>query len=313
MARYLVTGGAGFIGSNIVEELVRRNEEVRVLDNFSTGTRENIVEFINKVELIEGDIRDLKVVRQAVKGVDYVLHQAALPSVTRSVKDPLSINDVNVKGTLNVLISARDAGVKKVVYASSSSIYGDSEVLPKKENMTPNPKSPYAVSKLAGEHYCKVFSRIYGLPTVCLRYFNVFGPRQDPRSQYAAVIPRFIHQLLNNKLPTIYGDGEQTRDFTYVENVVKANLLAVETNNVSGAIINIACGERFSINRLMQILNEFFQKNVSPIYTDTRPGDVKHSLADINKARRVLAYEPKIKFENGLKMIVDWYKKRTRN
>lgn len=247
LAKYLVTGGAGFIGSNIVEELVDRNESVRVLDNLSTGRRENIEPFMDKIEFIEGDLRDLDAVRKAVEGVDYVLHQGALPSVPRSIDEPLTTNEVNVNGTLKVLIAARDAGVKRVVYASSSSIYGNSEVLPKREDMPPNPLSPYAISKLAGENYCRIFYQIYGLETVCLRYFNVFGPRQDPTSQYSAVIPKFINAMLNGERPIIYGDGKQSRDFTFVANVVQANLLACEANGVAGELFNVACGERYTL------------------------------------------------------------------
>ncbi len=250
MSLYLVTGGAGFIGSNIVERLVRQGERVRVLDNLSTGKRENLVSWLDRLELIEGDIRDVETVHGAMAGVDYVLHQAALPSVPRSVADPLASHQVNATGTLNVLPAARDAGVKRLVYASSSSVYGDSPTLPKQEEMPTNPISPYAVSKLAGENYCRVFFRVYGLETVCLRYFNVFGPRQDPTSQYAAVIPRFITAMLDGRRPVIYGDGRQSRDFTYIENVVEANLLACQAKDVAGEVLNIACGESFSSARV---------------------------------------------------------------
>ena len=304
MAKYLVTGGAGFIGSNIVEELVKRNESVRVLDNLSTGRRENIEPFMDGIEFIEGDLRDLDSVRKAVNGVDYVLHQGALPSVPRSIDNPLTTNEVNVNGTLNVLTSARDAGVKRVVYASSSSIYGNSEVLPKREDMPPNPLSPYAISKLAGENYCRIFYRIYGLETVCLRYFNVFGPRQDPTSQYSAVIPKFISAMLNGERPKIYGDGKQSRDFTYVANVVQANLLACQADGVAGEFFNVACGERYTVLDLVAELNEILGKDVEPVFTEPRKGDVRHSQADISKAQRLLEYGGLVGFKSGLRMLI---------
>ncbi|MCD6100328.1 MAG: SDR family oxidoreductase [Candidatus Marinimicrobia bacterium] len=298
---YLITGGAGFIGSNIVEELLKRGEKVRVLDNFSTGKRENILPFLDRIELIEGDIRSYHIVREAVDGVDFVLHQAALPSVPRSIKDPITTNEVNVGGTLNILNAALDAGVKRVVYASSSSIYGNSEVLPKREDMTPNPMSPYAVSKLAGEKYCRVFSEIYGLETVCLRYFNVFGPRQDPNSQYSAVIPKFIAAMKKGERPTIYGDGKQSRDFTYVANVVVANLLVCQVNHGIGEIFNIACGERHSLINLINNLNEVLGVHVEPSFAEARKGDIRHSMADISKAQKMLGYSPFVNFEEGLR------------
>lgn len=304
MARYLVTGGAGFIGSNIVEELVERNKSVRVLDNLSTGRRENIEPFMDKIEFIEGDLRDLDTVRKAVDGVDYVLHQGALPSVPRSIDEPLTTNEVNVNGTLNVLISARDAGVKRVVYASSSSIYGNSEVLPKREDMPPNPLSPYAISKLAGENYCRIFYQIYGLETVCLRYFNVFGPRQDPTSQYSAVIPKFINAVLNGSRPTIYGDGKQSRDFTYVANVVQANLLACEAEGVAGELFNVACGERYTLLDLVAELNRILDKDIEPIFAEPRKGDVKHSMADISKAQSLLGYDKLVDFKSGMRKTI---------
>ena len=307
MALYLVTGGAGFIGSNIVEDLLKSREKVRVFDNFSTGKRDNILPFLEKIELIEGDIRSYHVVREAVDGVDFVLHQAALPSVPRSIKDPISSNGVNTGGTLNILNAALDAKVKRVVYASSSSIYGNSKVLPKRENMIPYPLSPYAVSKLGGEQYCQVFSNIYGLETVCLRYFNVFGPRQDPHSQYSAVIPKFIELMAKEKSPTIYGDGEQSRDFTFVSNVVKANLLAAHKDGVVGEVFNIAFGKRSSINNLVQELNKIFEMNIQAIHTNPKKGDVRHSLADITKARNFLSYNPSIDFQVGLRKTVKWF------
>ncbi len=306
--KYLVTGGAGFIGSNIVEELVKRGEEVRVLDNFSTGKRENLNQFLDRIELIEGDIRGYNIVTEAVNGIDIVLHQAALPSVPRSVKDPITSNEVNAVGTLNILTASRDANVKRIVYASSSSIYGDSAELPKYEEMATNPLSPYAVSKLAAEHYCQVFSFIYGLQTVCLRYFNVFGPRQDPGSQYSAVIPKFIIAMMNNDPPVIFGDGEQTRDFTYVANVVEANLLAATGDCESGIVLNCACHERTSVNRLIEELNRILGKNIVPEYAEHRAGDIRDSYAAIDRAKKAIAYIPKITFNEGLKRTVEWYR-----
>lgn len=305
--RYLVTGGAGFIGSNIVEELVKRDEKVRVLDNFSTGKRENLLPFLNKIELIEGDIRSYHIVREAVNEVDFVLHQVALPSVPRSIKDPITTNDINVGGTLNILEASKDSAVKRVIYASSSSVYGDSEVLPKKENMAPNPLSPYAVSKLTGEKYCQVFYKIYGLETVCLRYFNVFGPRQDPTSQYSAVIPKFFAAMKEGKKINIYGDGKQSRDFTYVSNVVEANLLACTGNNISGEVFNVACGERHTIIELVNELNIIMGNDIKPSFKKDRRGDVKHSLADITKANKMLDFSPQIYLREGLMIALQHY------
>lgn len=308
MATYLITGGAGFIGSNIVAELVRRGERVRVLDNLSTGKRENIAPFLSQVELIEGDLRHPEAVRQAVEGVDYVLHQGALPSVQRSIEDPLTTNEVNARGTLNLLIAARDAGVRRVVYASSSSIYGDSPALPKTEEMRPAPKSPYAASKLAGEHYCQAFHQVYGLETVCLRYFNVFGPNQDPTSEYAAVIPKFITAMLRGERPVIYGDGLQSRDFTPVVNVVEANLLAVDAEGAAGEVFNVACGKRYNLLEFVEALNRILDTSLTPIQAAPRPGDVRHSQADISKAERVLGYRVEVEFEEGLERAVECYK-----
>ena len=305
--KYLVTGGAGFIGSNIVEDLVRRGEHVRVLDNFSTGKRENLLSFHEKIEMIEGDIRSYHIVRDAVDGIDVILHQAALPSVPRSIGDPITTNEVNVGGTLNILDAAKDAKVKRVVFASSSSIYGDTPELPKHEGISPNPLSPYAVSKLAGEKYCSVFSRVYGLETVALRYFNVFGPRQDPSSQYSAVIPRFITAIFNNERPVIYGDGEQSRDFTFIANVIEANILAATKENVSGIVVNCACHGRITLNELVQKINKVFGKNISPIYKDERPGDIKHSFASIDLIFEKLKYTPIIPFDEGLHITSKWY------
>jgi nucleoside-diphosphate-sugar epimerase len=299
MSRYLVTGGAGFIGSHICEELLRRNEAVAVLDNFSTGLRENLRHLSAELEVIEGDLRDIETVRRGVKGVDFVLHQGALPSVPRSVADPITTHEVNTLGTLNVLVAARDEGVKRVVFASSSSVYGDTTVLPKREDLPPAPKSPYAVSKLAAEHYCRVFSELYGLETVALRYFNVFGPRQNPHSQYAAAIAKFVQAMLDGGVITIYGDGAQTRDFTYVANVVEANLLAATVPG-AGGVFNIACGQRVSLNEVVRLLAEIAGRAPEVVYEAARPGDVKHSFADTMAAERALGYRPLISFERGL-------------
>jgi nucleoside-diphosphate-sugar epimerase len=307
---YLVTGGAGFIGSNLVEELVRRGERVRVLDDFSTGKREHLSAFLERVELVEGDLRDLPTVRKAVAGVDYILHQAALPSVQRSVDDPLTTHAVNTTGTLNLLIAAREVGVKRVVYAASSSAYGDSPTLPKREDMLSRPKSPYAVSKLTGEQYCQAFTEVYGLETVCLRYFNVFGPRQDPTSQYSAVIPLFITAMLQGQPPTVHGDGLQSRDFSYIANVVHANLLAAAAPAASGRVFNIACGERYTLLDTIAALNDILGTQIEPVYAEPRVGDVRHSLADISAAQEVLGYRVLVDFYEGLRRTVAWYRER---
>ena len=306
--KYLVTGGAGFIGSNIVEALVRRGDAVVVLDNFSTGKRENLASFRDRVQVVEGSITDLPTVRRATEGVDFVLHEAALASVQRSVDDPLTSNEVNVKGTLNVLVAARDAGVKRLVYAASSSAYGDTEVLPKQEDMPGRPMSPYAIQKWVGEHYCKVFSSLYNLDTVALRYFNVFGPRQEPNSDYAAVIPIFVSRLLAGTEPTIYGDGEQSRDFTFVENVVDANLRACEGGPKRGEFVNIACGERITLNDLFRQICVLLGVQKQPRYAAARQGDVRHSMADIARARTLLGFEPRVDFATGLQRTVEWYR-----
>ncbi|MDZ7363048.1 MAG: SDR family oxidoreductase [candidate division KSB1 bacterium] len=311
MAHYLVTGGGGFIGSNLVQALVERGQRVRVLDNFATGRRQNLAGLENQIELIEGDIRDAATADRAVAGADYVLHQAALGSVPRSVQDPLTSNEVNVNGTLNLLWAAKKARVKRFVIASSSSIYGNTPQLPKDESMLPNPISPYAVSKLASERYTLSFNAVYGLPTVALRYFNVFGPKQDPASQYAAVIPRFITALMKGQSPVIYGDGEQSRDFTYVDNVVQANLLACAAPEAPGQVMNIACGDRYSLNTVLQLLAEIMDKAVQPIYETERPGDVKHSLASIARAQKILGFSPAINFREGLKRTVAWFLQNT--
>jgi len=307
MATYLVTGGAGFIGSNIVEELLRRGERVRILDNFSTGKRENIALFLQDVELIGGDLRHLDTVRQAVDGVDYILHQGAVPSVPKSIDDPLDTDESNVRGTLNLLVAARDAGVKRVVCASSSAVYGDTPTLPKTEEMKPAPLSPYAVSKLAGEHYCRVFYQVYSLETVALRYFNVFGPRQDPTSQYAAVIPKFVTAMLRGEQPVIYGDGQQSRDFSHVTNVVQANLLAATAPDVIGQVFNIACGQGYNLLELVAAINQILGTDITPIHTAPRVGDIKHSLADIAKAREMLGYQVEVEFKEGLRCLIAWY------
>ena len=305
-----MTGGAGFIGSNIVEELIKRRHSVRVLDNFSTGKRENIALFLKDIDVIEGDIRDIKTCFKAVRGVDYVLHQAALPSVPLSLQDPIATTDININGTLNILIASRDAKVKKFVFASSSSIYGDEPTLPKIEGQEGRPLSPYAVSKFAGEKYCQVFSSVFGLSTISLRYFNVFGPRQDPKSQYAAVIPHFISGMLKGKKPTIYGDGEQTRDFSYVSNIVEANLLASAVAGYSGEAFNLACGEKTTVNGLVEKINSILGVNIKPIYAPPRPGDILHSYADISNAEQALNYHPLVNFEDGIRNTIEWYKKQ---
>jgi len=310
--RYLVTGGAGFIGSNIVKYLLKAGHKVKVFDDFSTGKKENIQEFVDmdNFELYEGDSRNIKDIKEVIKGIGYVLHQAAIPSVQRSIEHPIKSNDSNIKGTLNLLLAARDEGVKKVVYASSSSIYGPSQNLPKREDMPVNPISPYALTKYTGEKYCQIFSDIYGLPTVCLRYFNVFGPKQDPNSEYSAVIPKFINLMLKGTRPIIFGDGEQSRDFTYVDNVVRANIKAAHSD-IIGEVINIACGGRITINKIVEKINEILQSNIIPRYENPRQGDIRHSKADISKAKNLLSYSPIIDFINGLNKTVEWFKEKS--
>ena len=303
---YLVTGGAGFIGSHIAEELVKRGERVRVIDNLSTGKHENLQHLMHEIEFIEGDLRDQEASARAVERVDFVMHQAAIPSVPRSIQDPKGSTENNLNGTLHLLVAARDAGVKRVVYASSSSVYGDSPTLPKSEDFSPAPLSPYAASKLAGEYYCQVFSQVYGLETVSLRYFNVFGPRQDPLSLYAAVIPTFITSALAKKPLIIYGDGEQTRDFSFVANVVQANLLACEAEGIAGETLNVGGGTQTSLNQLIQELQTIVTADLNVEYADPRPGDVKHSLASIDKAKRLMGYESTIPFGEGLRRTVEW-------
>lgn len=308
MTKFLVTGGAGFIGSNLTERLIKEGHNVRVLDNFSTGKRDNLTYGREPLpEIIEGDIRDLSTCREACKGIDFIFHQAAIPSVPKSVADPISSNEANVQGTLNILVAARDLGVKRVAYASSSSVYGDTPIMPKREDMTPLPLSPYAISKLTGEYYCRVFYQLYGLETVALRYFNVFGPRQDPASQYAAAIPKFITSLIKDEPPTIYGDGEQTRDFTYVGDVVEANIRAISAPGAEGEIFNIARGKVISVNLLIEKLKEILNSTIKPNHTDPRPGDIKHSLADISRAENILGYRPDTPLEAGLAGTVDFF------
>jgi len=311
MPNVLITGGAGFIGSNLTEVLLQKGHFVRVLDDFSTGKRENLIfdKAYPSLEIIEGDIRDLDTCQKAIKGTEYVFHQAALPSVQRSIEDPETSNAVNVGGTLNILLAAKEIGVKRVIYASSSSIYGDTPTLPKHEEMPSNPLSPYALQKYIGEQYCKLFYQLYGLDTISLRYFNIFGPKQDPNSVYSAVIPKFIDALLHGRPPIIFGDGEQSRDFTYIENVVQANLLAMSAEHLHGEAINIACGKRISLNQLVNILKEILGSRQSPIHQEPRQGDVRHSLADIHKGKEILNYEPKIGIEVGLKKTVEFFKR----
>jgi len=309
MARYLVTGGAGFIGSNIVHALIERRAAVVVLDDFSTGRRGNLAEVAKRIEVIEGSITDPATCRRAAAGADYVLHQAALPSVPRSVEDPLATHAANVTGTLNMLVAARDARAKRFVFAASSAVYGDLAPSPKREDMPTNPLSPYAVQKLASEHYCTLFHRLYGLQTICLRYFNVFGPRQNPNSQYAAVVPAFITMYLRGQAPTINGDGAQARDFTYVDNVVHANLLACEApDEAAGQVYNTACGHQISVNDLTALIRDIVGPDLAPRHGPPRAGDVRHSHADITKARRCLGYEPVVSFRDGLERVVEWYK-----
>lgn len=307
----IVTGGAGFIGSNLVKQLTDTNH-VTIIDDLSTGNINNIKNLISsrKIEFINGTITDLELLQKTFKNIDYIFHEAAIPSVPRSIKDPVKTNAVNVQGTLNILLAARDNHIKKVIYASSSSVYGDTPTLPKKEDMTPNPLSPYAVSKLTAEYYCDIFTRTYALPTVSLRYFNVYGPWQDPTSEYAAVVPKFITSMLNNKSPIIYGDGEQTRDFTYIDDVITANILAAEST--STGIFNIAGGKRISINNLARLIIKLIDKNIDLIYQKPRSGDILHSLADVTRAKDEFNFISKFNITDGIKETIKWYQKQAR-
>jgi len=300
MSKFLVTGGAGFIGSNIVDALVRDGNKLRVLDDFSSGKRENLSGALNKIELLEGDIRDKAIVAKAVLGVDYILHQAALRSVPKSMTNPHFYNDVNITGTLNILSAAKEAKVKRVVFASSSSIYGETDKLPETEDLYPLLISPYALTKLAGEFYCRIFSSSSKLEAVSLRYFNVFGPRQSLENEYAVVIPKFINCMLKGEQPPVHGDGRQTRDFTYIDNVVQANLKAATAKKASGEVFNIACGKAYSVLDIISAVNKILKKSIKPKFTPPRPGDVKDTLADISKAKRILGFDPKIGFEEGM-------------
>jgi nucleoside-diphosphate-sugar epimerase len=307
--KYLVTGGAGFIGSNLVKELVNRGEQVRIIDNFSTGRRQNIKEFQTDIEIVEGDIRDFWVTIDACKDIDYVLHQAALPSVNRSVENPLTSNDVNTNGTLTVLECARRQGVKRLLFASSSSVYGDTPTLPKREDMIPNPLSPYAISKLTGEYYCRVYANLYGMSAIAMRYFNVFGPNQNPDSQYAAVIPKFIKSILNDEAPVFFGDGLQSRDFTYIDNVVNAVLTACEQDQVTQGEFNLACGSQYTLRDLVEQLNSLIGKNIEAKLAPARLGDIKHSFADVAKLERAFGIKPVVNFTEGLEKTIAFFKR----
>jgi len=308
MEKYLVTGGAGFIGSNICKRLVSQDCFVRVVDNLITGKKNNLAEVIDKIEFIQADMGDSEVAQSAMKDIDVVLHEGALPSVPVSIDNPAATHKHCVDATFTLLLAARDAGIKRFVYAASSSAYGDAPTSPKVETMPASPLSPYAVAKLTGEYYCSVFYKIFGLETVSLRYFNVFGPYQDPASQYAAAIPAFVTAILKDEPPTIYGDGEQSRDFTYIDNVVDANLLAARAKRTQGEVINIACGQAVTVNEIIDMINNLLGKSVKPTYTPPRPGDVKHSLADITAAKNLIDYQPKVSFNDGLRLAIDWYK-----
>lgn len=308
MARYLVTGGAGFIGSNLVEALLKQGETVRVLDDFSTGKRKNLAPWKDDIEVLEGSIEDFDLCNTAMQDTDYVLHQAALPSVPKSINLPRETNAINLGGIVNLLVAARDANVKRFVFAASSSAYGNTETLPKVETMPTQPLSPYAIQKLSGEQYCRVFFEQYGLQTVALRYFNIFGPRQDPQSLYSAVIPKFVAACLKDEGPTIFGDGETSRDFTYIDNVVQANLKAcLAPDKCAGNVMNVACGGRVTLTELADGIRKALGKGKAPNYEDERAGDVKHSMADISLARELIGYDPKVLFEEGIKKTIDWY------
>lgn len=309
MEKFLVTGGAGFIGSSICKRLVADGCFVRVVDNLLTGKRSNLAPIMDKIEFVEADMGDPEVARAVVKGIDVVFHEGALPSVPRSVDEPDLTHRHCIDATFTMLMAARDARVKRFVYAASSSAYGDTPTLPKVETMCPDPLSPYAVGKLVGEYYLSVFAKVYGLETISLRYFNVFGPGQDPASQYAAAIPAFVTAILKDKPPTIYGDGEQSRDFTYIDNVVHANLLAARAKKTAGEVVNCACGEAVTVNAIIGEINRLLGKSVKPIYVPARAGDVKHSLADISEARKLIGFEPVVLFQEGLEKSIDWYRR----
>ena len=308
MTRFLITGGAGFIGSNLCRKLVKEGCFVRVVDNLITGKLSNLAGVMDNIDFVQADMGDPAVARSAMKDIDVVLHQGAVPSVPRSVADPLTTHKHCVDATFTLLMAARDAGVKRFVYAASSSAYGDTPTLPKTEDMLTNPLSPYAAAKLAGEYYCSVFFKVYGLQTISLRYFNVFGPYQDPASQYAAAIPAFVTKIIKNEPPTVYGDGEQSRDFTYIDNVVHANLLAARAAKLSGEVVNIACGQRITVNEIIRLINKILGKSVQPKYEPSRPGDVKHSLASIELAKKVIGYKPVTSFGDGLERAIVWYR-----
>ncbi|MCK4291827.1 MAG: SDR family oxidoreductase [Planctomycetes bacterium] len=308
MDKFLVTGGAGFIGSNICRKLVSQGCFVRVIDNLLTGKKSNLADIMDAIEFIQADMGDEQVARAAMKDIDVVLHQGALSSVPRSVDDPAATHRHCVDATFTLLLAARDAGIKRFVFAASSSAYGDTPTLPKVETMRPTPLSPYAVAKLVGEHYCSVFYEVFALETISLRYFNVFGPYQDPTSQYAAAIPAFVTAILKDEPPTIYGDGEQSRDFTYIDNVVEANLLAARADHTAGEVVNIACGQAVTVNEIIDMINASVGKNVGPVYTDPRLGDVKHSLADITLAQELVGFQPVASFEEGLHKAIGWYR-----
>jgi len=308
MDKFLVTGGAGFIGSNICTKLISQGCFVRVIDNLLTGKKSNLAGILEKIEFIEADMGDPDIARRAMKGIDVVLHQGALPSVPRSVDDPAATHRHCVDATFTLLLAARDAKVKRFVYAASSSAYGDTPTLPKIETMPVNPLSPYAAAKLMGEYYCSVFYKVFGLETISLRYFNVFGPHQDPTSQYAAAIPAFVISILKGKSPTIYGDGTQSRDFTYVANIVEANLLAARAEQTKGEVVNIACGEAVTVNEIIEMINETVGKKIKPKYVPPQKGDVKHSLADISLAKKLLGYKPIVLFKEGLQKAIEWYR-----
>lgn len=310
--KFLVTGGAGFIGSHIVNALIRDGDNVKVIDDFSSGRRENLENSIDKIELIEGNIRDEVLATKVMQGVDYVLHQAALRSVPKSLEQPELYNDVNINGTLNILSVAKNSKVKRVVFASSSAIYGDTDNLPEKEDFYPLLKSPYALTKLAGEYYCRVFNEIYGLETASLRYFNVFGPRQSLENEYAVVIPKFITCMLKDESPPVNGDGKQTRDFTYVENVVQANIKAATAPRIKCEVFNIACGRAYSVLDIVKHINKILKKDIKPMFISPRPGDVMHTLADIEKARNLIKFNPNIDFEQGLIKTIEYFKSISR-